>query len=47
MQRIENTENYKISLIAALRVWRNADNEDWIALRRNDVIRLLEEIDGK
>lgn len=39
-------ENKDISLIAALRVWRNADHEDFLTLSRHEVIKLLEEIDS-
>lgn len=46
--RFDETENYSIGqYIAALRVWRNKDNEDFLIMNRNDVIELLREIDSR
>lgn len=46
VKTVSDYENGKISLIGALRVWRNLDHEDSIVFTRNEVIVLLKEIDA-
>lgn len=41
----ENIKSEKY--IAALRVWRNRDQEDHLTLSRHEVIELIREIDNK